>query len=97
MKIALDFSGKSFKSASLSAHGVFEGGMLPKSTKKFEGKEGEALLSSQTLWLGLGKKEKYTLEKARRTAAKALSQAKALQEETLAVDMESAVGMVEAA
>ncbi len=92
MKIALDFSGKSFKSASLSVHGVFEGDLLPKSTKKFEGKEDETLLSSETLWLGLGKKDKYTLEKVRRIAAKALSQAKALQAGTFALDIEAMLG-----
>jgi len=92
MKISLDFSGKSFKGASLSAHGVFEGGMLPKTAKKFEGKEGESLLSNEVLWLGLGKKEKYTLEKARRIAARALLQAKALQAQTLVLDMESVLG-----
>ncbi len=92
MKISLDFSGKSFKGASLSVHGAFEGGLLPKTTKKFEGKEGESFLSAEILWLGLGKKEKYSLEKARRAAAKALSQAKALQAGTLALDMEAMLG-----
>ena len=92
MKIELDFSGKAFKNVALSAHGVFEGGLLPKSSKKFAGKDGETLLSGGVLWLGLGKKEKYTLEKTRRASARALGQAKALQAETLALDMESLLG-----
>ncbi len=65
--------------------------------KKFSGKCGETffiptpfLKTAGALWLiGLGKKEKFSLEKVRRAAAKSLAQGKALQARSLRFDLDT--------
>ena len=67
------------------------------SSKKFSGKCGENffiptpfLKTAGALFLiGLGKKEKYTLERVRRAAARSLSQAKAFQYQALRFDADT--------
>lgn len=91
MRLSLDLAGKSLKSGALHARAAFEA-QAPKSLKKFTAKEGETRTAGRELWIGLGKKEKFTLEKARRAATKVLAQARALQAETLALDGDSFCG-----
>ncbi|HTL69765.1 MAG TPA: leucyl aminopeptidase [Candidatus Eisenbacteria bacterium] len=64
--------------------------------KKFSGKAGESFFIPLTpktggsiLLLGLGKKEKFTLEKVRRAASKLLSQAKLFRHESVRFDVDS--------
>ena len=67
------------------------------SSKKFSGKCGEAFFTpapslktvSALFLIGLGKKEKFTLERVRRAAAKSLAQGKAFQYPTLRFDLDS--------
>lgn len=92
MKITLDFSGKTRGKDALRARGAFEGQPVPKTLKRFAGKEGETFVERGTLWVGLGKKQKHTLEKVRRAAAKALSQAKAQQAASLILETGSLSG-----
>ena len=92
MKISLDFTGKTLNGVGVK--GVFEGS-APKSFKKFTGKEGELFVESgkaATLWVGLGKKEKFTLEKIRKTAAKTLSKTNAEFHENIAFEADSFCG-----
>ena len=76
MKIRLDFSGKSLKSA------------LWVGTARW-GEEGEIVLTGRAISVGLGPREKFTLEKVRRAAAKLVSQAKALKAKSLSLDLSS--------
>ena len=84
MRIQSDFTGKILKSA-LQARGVFDR------------KENEPLFEGRTIWLDLGKKDRYTLEKLRRAVAKALSQARSMQSASLAIGMDSLLGAFSAA
>ncbi|MBI4353044.1 MAG: leucyl aminopeptidase [Candidatus Omnitrophica bacterium] len=67
------------------------------SSKKFEAKADEGFFlpapflksAGSVFVVGLGKKEKYTLERVRRAAAKALSQAKAMRASSMRFDLES--------
>ena len=79
MNIRLDFTGKIAKTA-LRAKGVFDK------------KENEPSFKNKIIFLGLGKKEKYTLEKLRRAVAKALSQARSVGAASLAIEMQTLLG-----
>jgi leucyl aminopeptidase len=79
MYIRLDFTGKIAKSA-LRAKGVFDK------------KENEPSFRNKTIFLDLGKKEKYSLEKLRHAVAKALSQARSLGSASLALEMQTLLG-----
>src|SRR3990167_6591137 len=79
MKIQLDLKGKIAKSAT-RARGVFDQ------------KEGGPAFKNGVILLDLGKKEKYTLEKLRRAAARALSQARSLGAVSLAIEMQTLLG-----
>ncbi len=100
MKINFSVSKGSLRSADLLGIGCFEGDKpFPKvpAHKKFTGKAGETFLimaspvksAGVVCLIGLGKKEKFTLETVRRSAAKLLSQGKALQHKTLRLDLDS--------
>lgn len=101
MKITTLFS-KTSEPADLLAVGCFEGHKPPQeiAAKKFSGKSGEtAFVPSGTLragrnvlLVGLGKKEKFTLEKIRQAAAKALAYAKSMKVEEARFDLESFSG-----
>ena len=67
---------------SLAAHKEF-------AAKKFLGKSGEAILAGSTLFLGLGKKDKFSLELVRRAAARTLAQAKGLRFQSAGLDLDS--------
>jgi leucyl aminopeptidase len=100
MKINTVFSKKSLKPAELVAVGYFEEDKpMPKelSARKFGGRCGEQLLvpgpkgqaSPLLLAMGLGKREKFTLERVRRAAAKAVSQGGALKAAGVRIDLDS--------
>ncbi len=95
MKISVEVGKKALKNAVGVGVAYFEGSsQIPQALKKkFNGKDGEfyldAKLSSLALLIGLGKKEKYTLEKVRRAAARLLGQAKASQLATLTIQVDS--------
>src|SRR5689334_7079549 len=74
MKIALDLKGSSLKKGWNGA---------------VRWDDEEISVSGKTVLGGLGKKEKFTLEKARRAAAKFLMQAKTLKVKELALDLSS--------
>lgn len=67
------------------------------SGKKFSGKAGEGYLShseklkntSKILWVGLGKKEKFCLQCARKATARILGQLKSLKELSAVIDLDS--------
>lgn len=75
MKITLDFKGSSLKKGWTGAVRWDE--------------DAEVSVAGKTVTAGLGKKEKFTLEKARRAAAKLLLQAKTLKIKEFALDMAS--------
>ncbi len=101
MKITISFS-KATQPADLLAVGCFEGHKPSQdlSAKKFSGKYGEtAYLPSislragkNALLIGLGKKEKFTLDKIRCAAARAACYAKSMKVEELRFDLESFSG-----
>ena len=76
MKITLDFSGKSLKKTTWIGAGRWE-------------EDAEISISGNTISTGLGKKEKFTLEKIRRAVSKIFSQAKILKIKKLALDLAS--------
>ncbi len=61
--------------------------------KKFSGKPSELYLArgvtGAVMFIGLGKKDKYTLERVRRTAARLLAQARDLRHETARLSLDS--------
>lgn len=95
MKISVEVSKKAIGKAEGLGVACFEGSsQIPQALKKkFNGKDGEfycdAKSSGLVFFIGLGKKEKVTLEKVRRAAAKLLSQAKASQIPTLTIQADS--------
>lgn len=101
MKITVVAGRDSHKPADVLAIGVFEG-EKPKiqnllGEKKFSGKACDSLFipktvqkkASSVLLVGLGKKEKYTLDKVRRAAARLISQAKSLKDKRVYFDLDS--------
>lgn len=79
MKISLDLTGQASKKANFVALARWDA-------------EGEVSFLGKTICAGLGKKEKYTLEKARHAMAKILAQAKVLKAKEVAVDVASFKG-----
>lgn len=88
--------------ADLLGVGCFEGEKLAKeyASKKFSGKCGELAFlptasnraAKSVLLIGLGKKEKHTLERIRHSAAKVVAHAKSMKYETSRFDLESFSG-----
>ena len=76
MKITLDFKGTALKKNGWTGVARWE-------------EDGELSVTGKTIFVGLGKKEKFTLEKARRVLAKILVQAKIFKIKELALDMAS--------
>ena len=76
MKITLDVTGASLKRAQWIGAGQWEA-------------EGEFSISGKKIFIGLGKKDKWSLKKIRQAVAKILSQAKTFKIRTLALDLAS--------
>ena len=101
MKITALFS-KPSKSTDLLVIGCFEGEKFSKdlSPKKFSGKSGEMAYlpglslraAKNVLLIGLGLKEKFSLEKIRLASAKTVSHAKCMKFESARFDLESFTG-----
>jgi leucyl aminopeptidase len=104
MKIQFTVSSRALKTADLLGVGCFEDGAQfkkffakPLAGKKFSGKACETfLIPGMSLWssksvflIGLGKKEKLTLETVRRAAARLVSEGKTLQSPMLRLDLDS--------
>jgi leucyl aminopeptidase len=101
MKISFSVLKGAPKAVDLLAVGSFEGdGSRFKKVlahKKFSGKDGETFFipaplvkgAGAVFLIGLGKKDKFTLEKARRAAARFLAQGKAFQYKRLRLDLDS--------
>ncbi len=95
MKISIEIGKKALEKASGLGVACFEGSpQIPQALKKkFSGKDGEfyfdAKPSGIVFFIGLGKKEKYTLEKVRRSAAKLLGQTKASQIPVLTIQADT--------
>ncbi|MGH7198159.1 MAG: leucyl aminopeptidase [Candidatus Omnitrophota bacterium] len=101
MKISFNVSKAAHKAADLLAIGSFEGGdtrfKKVLTNKKFSGKDGETFFipaplvkgAGAVFLIGLGKKDKFTLEKVRRAAAKFLGQGKVFQYKHLRLDLDS--------
>ena len=101
MKIGVVFA-KPSGQADLLGVGCFEGDKLAKeyASKKFSGKCSEVAFlpaastraAKSVLLIGLGKKEKHTLERVRTSAAKVLSHSKSMKYKSTRLDLESFSG-----
>ncbi len=100
MKINFNISGDRLKPCDLLGLGCFEGDKHFKEIlahKNFSGKAGETFFipasfvkkAGAVFLIGLGKRDKFTLEGVRRTAAKLISQGKVFQYKTLSLDLDS--------
>jgi len=101
MKISFNVSKGSLKAADLLAIGSFEGAdsrfKKVLANKKFSGKDGETFFipaplvkgAGAVFLIGLGKKDKFTLEKVRRSTARFLGQGKSFQYKRLRLDLDS--------
>ncbi len=95
MKISIEIGKKAIGKAAGLGVACFEGSArIPQELKKkFNGKDGEFYCDAKTsgliFYIGLGKKEKYTLEKVRRSAARFLGQAKTAQIATLTIQVDT--------
>ena len=76
MKITLDFKGRALKKDTWTAVGCWE-------------EAGEISISGKTISVGLGKKEKFTLEKTRRAVSKIFSSCKSFKIKELRIDVDS--------
>ncbi len=105
MKITYSSSKKSLKPVDLLGLGRFEGEKDSRfdkilANKKFSGKAGETFFvpaplmksAGAVLLMGLGKKDKHTLQSVRRAAARLLCNSKSFQYTTLRLDLDTFTG-----